>query len=410
MERPTIDMGKVTDEVLAELNALAEAAEYPSYPGLNKYSGLYQARIARGVHPDQQALDDAREALALSWAIDLGPCTNVELVGFRSEPLDVDRVTLWLLGRAKQAGARQALLDLSGFFRAETVPARHVICLWGPTPTSPVRIDVHTSLVPPAQLPASAQKDEVLARPHWDHIRPGSPFRPRTTAAIVRRLDLGVWFNRGTTMPQLNGSSRPAEVLLLPLFVRSHVAVTAEWTEIPLEVPLVGGLQQTMPACPDERCRVTPTPYEPDLSGLEAACRNWMALPGDVHRAVTTALTRLNEASALHALDTAFIALASALEQLLLEPDKDRNVGFKVASRLARYLERDPDRRQQVFATAHEFYSHLGPDMRGLRKTGHASETTQRLMSVLGDMHGHCRRLILQVIERGELPSRDDVG
>jgi len=141
--------------------------------------------------------------------------------------------------------------------------------------------------------------------------------------------------------------------------------VTREWTENPLEVPLVGGLQQTMPAFPGECCQATPEPHDLDLSGLEAACRNWLALPADVHGPVTAALTQLNESKKLTSLDAAFTILAAALEQLLLDPDKDRSVGFKVASRLARCLERDPDRRQQVIATAHEFYGHLGPDMRG---------------------------------------------
>lgn len=262
-------------------------------------------------------------------------------------------LALWLLTRAQEVGASQAILDLDRYLAADQLPCTYTFALAGIKLPSPCSLGSGIELVPWDSLQASKQKHSIYGK----FFMGSPPHLP--TAALLRPVTLPKFHVREPDF-KVHGSDLPHEELLDALLCSGLIGpvapyLLASWLEPPEWAPVLHGGYMMPPREGLSRIREWPA------GGCERACQLIAAfgmLPKADKARLRLAMQRLNSAMRRLTPVDAAIDLGIVLEILFLHDIKGERpeLTFRLRVRAARYLEADPQERHRVFNLLNDLY------------------------------------------------------
>lgn len=366
--------------------------------------------MARGVEFGQPAVISAIDVISRANIIDISACKSLGLFGVKDGSISLEMIVPWLLGHAKANGIRKSLVALERFFALDNVRAKRMVSIWGVRPKAPISLNDHTVLTDPKLLPISEKRDEILHISPWKQVQSAPHFPPICTAVISCDIEIPIVINGHINAEPEHYVSPYYLAQFLTLFSDRNVTILADWIELPIGVPLFGGIQQSSTFFYDGSCVFDIEAADADLSSLDFLVMNWLSSDQPLRQVVDLALRRLNSSKMSGEVSAAFIDLAIALEALVLESGDRDNITSKLATRLARYLGSDLTERRGIYKRVKQFYETRSKYVHGrvmdADPTGRREAKEAESLSL---MQIYCNNLIKRVVRNQKLPNWEDV-
>jgi hypothetical protein len=331
---------------------------------------------------------------------------GMQVVADTARRVDYPSLACWLLGRAVQVGAKEALENLFRFLAAPVLPYRMTLALGGITLESSCSLGQNITLLPWEEIPDSQGKSQAFTMLTSPGVFVGFP-----RAGLLRDIALPRRNVTQTERQQGEQTLTPIDytdlrdaLLCIGLVGPVAPCELLTWFEPPEWAPLVAltfyaplhEASLSINQWPSEAAGQTHELYE-RFSQLSKDRKDLMRLR---MQRLNSAMRRLNHVDAA-------IDLGITLESLFLDEPERGELSFQLRLRAARILGQDDEDRARVFTLVNDLYAVRSAAVHTGRIPTTKKFRARPIEALLKEGFGLAAQAITTFLQTGE-PQKDD--